>query len=39
MVKTFLQWLILINDSNVTNLVNLMESFDSVLNQFSELDS
>jgi len=38
-VKTFLERLVLINNSDMVNAVNLMKTLNTVLNQFSKLDS
>jgi len=36
-VKTFVKRLELINDGDVADLVDLMETFDSVLHEFSKI--
>jgi len=38
-VEAFLKWLVLVDNRNVTDLVQLMEAFDSMLDQLGELDS
>ena len=38
-VETFDKWLVLINDVDVADLVDLVESLDSVLDQLGEVDS
>lgn len=38
LVKTLEEWLVFINDGDVADFVNLMESLDSVLDQLSQVD-
>ena len=37
LVKSFVKWLVLVNDADVADLVDLVESLDSVLDQLSEV--
>ena len=37
-VKTLLEWLVLVHDGDVVDLVDLMETLDAVLDQLSQLD-
>ena len=37
-VKSFFEWLIFVNNGDVANLVELMETFDAVLDQLSEFN-
>ena len=39
MVKALLKWLVLIDNSDVADLVKLMKALDSVLDELSELNS
>ena len=39
MVEAFLKWLVLIDNSDVADLVKLMEALYSMLDELSELDS
>lgn len=39
MVKALIKWLILINNSDVADLVDLVKTLDSVLNELSEVHS
>lgn len=39
MIKAFLKGLVLINNSDMVDTVDLVETLDTVLDQFSELDS
>jgi len=38
MIKSFVEWLELINNGNVANLVDLMKTLDSVLDELGKVD-
>lgn len=38
LVKSFVKWLVFVNDGDVADLVDLVETLDSVLDQLGEVD-